>query len=66
MEYRRLGKAGVKVSPICLGTGVRGPDGLADEARFIRTIERAIDLAKACPTLSPRRLELLRETLAPE
>ena len=41
MEYRRLGKAGVKVSPICLGTGVRGP---LDEMLFVRTIERAIDL----------------------
>jgi aryl-alcohol dehydrogenase-like predicted oxidoreductase len=41
MEYRRLGKAGVKVSRICLGAGVRGQ---LDEARFVRTIERAIDL----------------------
>jgi 1-deoxyxylulose-5-phosphate synthase len=41
MNYRRLGQAGVKVSPICLGAGVRGP---LDEQRFIRTIERAIDL----------------------
>jgi aryl-alcohol dehydrogenase-like predicted oxidoreductase len=41
MEYRRLGQAGVKVSPICLGAGVRGP---LDEERFIRTIEHAIDL----------------------
>jgi len=41
MEYRRLGRAGVKVSPLCLGTGVRGE---LDEARLVRTIERAIDL----------------------
>ena len=41
MEYRRLGKAGVKVSRICLGAGVRGD---LDEGRFIRAIERAIDL----------------------
>lgn len=41
MEYRRLGKAGLKVSAICLGAGVRGD---LDEARFIRSIERAIDL----------------------
>jgi aryl-alcohol dehydrogenase-like predicted oxidoreductase len=40
MEYRRLGRAGVKVSPICLGAGVRGA---LDEQRFIRTIEHAID-----------------------
>jgi aryl-alcohol dehydrogenase-like predicted oxidoreductase len=36
-----LGKAGVKVSPLCLGTGVRGP---LDEACLTRAIERAIDL----------------------
>jgi aryl-alcohol dehydrogenase-like predicted oxidoreductase len=41
MEYRRLGQAGVKVSPICLGAGVRGE---LDEQRFIRSIEHAIDL----------------------
>ncbi|HEU5101986.1 MAG TPA: aldo/keto reductase [Roseiflexaceae bacterium] len=41
MQYRRLGRAGVKVSPICLGAGVRGQ---LDEQRFVRTIERAIDL----------------------
>ncbi len=41
MEYRRLGQAGIKVSPICLGAGVRGD---LDEERFIRSIERAIDL----------------------
>lgn len=41
MQYRRLGKAGVKVSPLCLGTGVRGE---LDAARLTRTIERAIDL----------------------
>ncbi len=41
MEYVRLGKAGVKVSRLCLGAGVRGE---LDEARFVRTIERAIDL----------------------
>ena len=41
MEYRRLGKAGVKVSRLCLGTGVRGA---LDEASLTRSIERAIDL----------------------
>jgi aryl-alcohol dehydrogenase-like predicted oxidoreductase len=41
MNYRRLGKAGVKVSPLCLGVGVRGQ---LDEERFIRTVHRAIDL----------------------
>ena len=41
MQYRRLGRAGVKVSRICLGAGVRGQ---LDEERFVRTVERAIDL----------------------
>ena len=41
MEYRRLGKAGVKVSPICLGLGIRGE---LDEKRFVNTVHRAIDL----------------------
>jgi len=41
MEYRRLGQTGVKVSPICLGAGVRGE---LDKERFLRTIEHAIDL----------------------
>ena len=41
MEYRRLGQAGVKVSRICFGAGVRGP---LDEAQFVQAIERAIDL----------------------
>ena len=41
MEYRTLGKAGVKVSPLCLGMGVRGK---LDEKRFVNTVHRAIDL----------------------
>jgi aryl-alcohol dehydrogenase-like predicted oxidoreductase len=41
MEYRKLGKAGVKVSPLCLGVGIRGE---VDEQRFINTVHRAIDL----------------------
>lgn len=41
MEYRRLGKTGVKVSSICLGTAFRAQD---DEATCIRVIDRAIDL----------------------
>ncbi|MDF1514854.1 MAG: aldo/keto reductase, partial [Anaerolineae bacterium] len=41
MEYRRLGKTGVKVSPLCLGVGIRGE---LDENRFINTVHRAIDL----------------------
>lgn len=41
MEYRRLGKAGVKVSPICLGTAFRAN---LEEEVCVRVIERAIDL----------------------
>jgi aryl-alcohol dehydrogenase-like predicted oxidoreductase len=41
VKYRRLGKAGVKVSPLCLGTGVRGE---MDDVSLTRSIERAIDL----------------------
>ena len=41
MEYRKLGRAGVKVSRICLGTAFRA--GL-EEAICARVIERAIDL----------------------
>ena len=41
MEYRNLGKAGVKVSRLCLGTAFRGH---GEEATCIRVIERALDL----------------------
>jgi 1-deoxyxylulose-5-phosphate synthase len=41
MEYRRLGRVGVKVSRICYGAGVRGE---LDEERFVRSLERAIEL----------------------
>ncbi len=41
MNYRTLGKAGVKVSPICLGTMMFG--GPTDEATSIRIMHKAID-----------------------
>ena len=41
MEYRNLGRSGVKVSEICLGTAFRGSP---DESVCLRTIDRAIDL----------------------
>lgn len=41
MEYRNLGKTGIKVSRICLGTAFRGQ---AEESTCIRVIERAIEL----------------------
>ncbi len=45
MEYINLGKAGVKVSRICLGTAFRANlfKSNFDEAACIRVIERAID-----------------------
>ncbi|MHC4877498.1 MAG: aldo/keto reductase [Planctomycetota bacterium] len=42
MDYRNLGKAGVKVSPICLGTMMFG--GQTSEADSIRIIHQAHDL----------------------
>ena len=41
MEYRKLGKAGVKVSPLCLGVGIRRE---MDEDLFINSVHRAMDL----------------------
>lgn len=42
MEYRNLGKCGVKVSPVCLGTMMFG--GQTSEADSIRMIHQANDL----------------------
>ena len=45
MDYVRLGRAGVKVSRLCLGTAFRGYwNGHTEEATAIRTVETAIDL----------------------
>ncbi|MCC7262342.1 MAG: aldo/keto reductase [Candidatus Latescibacteria bacterium] len=41
MDYRYLGKTGIQVSAICLGTAFRGQ---TDENICIRTIDRALDL----------------------
>ena len=41
MDYRNLGKAGVKVSPICLGTMMFG--GQTSEADSIKIIHQAND-----------------------
>lgn len=41
MEYRNFGAAGLKISPLALGLGLRGQD---DEAHAARMIERALDL----------------------
>ena len=43
MEYRLLGRTGVSVSPLCLGTMMSGPWGNDDRAEAIRVIHRALD-----------------------
>ena len=41
MEYRQLGRTGVKVSPLCLGTMNFG--GRADEKEAAAILDQAID-----------------------
>lgn len=43
MEYRKLGRTGVSVSPLCLGTMMFGPWGNPDRADSVRIIHRAMD-----------------------
>lgn len=43
MEYRLLGRTGVKVSPLCLGAMMFGPWGNNDHADAIRIIHQALD-----------------------
>ncbi|KAA0252193.1 aldo/keto reductase [Acidobacteria bacterium ACD] len=43
MEYRRLGRSGLKVSPLCLGTMMFGRWGNADHDDSIRVIHEALD-----------------------
>ena len=43
MTYRLLGRTGVSVSPLCLGTMMFGPWGNDDRADSIRIINRALD-----------------------
>ncbi|MWB98555.1 aldo/keto reductase [Agromyces seonyuensis] len=43
MQYRPLGRTGVQVSPLCLGTMMFGPWGNDDEADAIRVIHAALD-----------------------
>ena len=42
MQYRHLGRSGVKVSPVCLGTMMFG--GATNEADSIRIIHKALDV----------------------
>src|SRR5664280_172245 len=43
MDYRPLGRTGVQVSPLCLGTMMFGPWGNQDVDDSIRVIHRALD-----------------------
>ena len=43
MDYRTLGRTGVKVSPLCLGTMMFGTWGNQDHDDSIRIIKRAVD-----------------------
>jgi aryl-alcohol dehydrogenase-like predicted oxidoreductase len=43
MEYRNLGRSGVKVSPLCLGAMMFGKRGNSDHDDCIRIIHRALD-----------------------
>ena len=43
MDYRRMGRTGLKVSPLCLGTMMFGRRGNADHADCTRIIHRALD-----------------------
>jgi aryl-alcohol dehydrogenase-like predicted oxidoreductase len=43
MEYRNLGRTGVKVSPICLGCMMFGRKGKADEKTSLDIVDYAID-----------------------
>jgi aryl-alcohol dehydrogenase-like predicted oxidoreductase len=43
MEYRLLGRSGVFVSPLCLGTMMFGPWGNDDRAEAVSIIHRALD-----------------------
>jgi aryl-alcohol dehydrogenase-like predicted oxidoreductase len=43
MDYRVLGRTGIKVSPLCLGAMMFGPIGNPDHDDSVRIIHRAID-----------------------
>ncbi|MEO1088817.1 MAG: aldo/keto reductase, partial [Acidobacteriota bacterium] len=43
MEYRNLGRSGVKVSPLCLGTMMFGAWGNKDHDESVRIIHAALD-----------------------
>src|SRR5437762_12627493 len=43
MEYRNLGRSGLKVSPFCLGTMVLGAWGNTDRGECVGVVHRALD-----------------------
>lgn len=43
MEFRALGRTGIQVSPLCLGTMMFGAWGNTDEDECVRIIHRALD-----------------------
>ncbi len=43
MQYRNLGPAGVKISPLCLGTMMLGSWGNPNHAECVRIIHKALD-----------------------
>jgi len=43
MEYRTLGRTGVKVSAYCLGTMMFGPWGNTDEDECVRMLQASLD-----------------------
>ena len=43
MEYRTLGRSGLRVSPLCLGTMMLGSWGNADEGECVRIVHRALE-----------------------
>ena len=48
MEFRTLGRTGVKVSPLCLGAMMFGAWGTSDHDEAIRIIHRALDAGINC------------------
>jgi aryl-alcohol dehydrogenase-like predicted oxidoreductase len=43
VDYRALGRTGVKVSPLCLGAMMFGAWGERDHGESVRIIHRALD-----------------------
>ena len=61
MDYRDLGRSGLKVSPLCLGTMMLGRWGNTDEAECIRIVHRAHELLhQRRPTRKIVRIECFR------